>query len=112
MIWDTVVSAVQGHEKVDGVDLKNTKTGEKTFLPVEGVFVFVGIRPNTAFLGDLVELDRGGFVITDSEMAASRPGVFAAGDIRSKELRQISTAVGDGATAAFNAQRYLENLND
>ena len=112
VIWDTVVTAIQGHEKVDGVDLKNDKTGEKSFLPVEGVFVFVGIRPNTAFLGDLVERDRGGFVITDSEMAASRPGVFAAGDIRAKDLRQISTAVGDGATAAFNAQRYLENLND
>jgi thioredoxin reductase (NADPH) len=75
---------------------------------VGGVFFYVGMTPNTDFLGGLVETDPAGFIITDPEMACSRAGVFAAGDVRVKTLRQITTAVGDGATAAYSAQHYLE----
>jgi thioredoxin reductase (NADPH) len=76
---------------------------------VDGVFVFVGLKPNTDFLSDLADMDPRGFIITDAEMATRTPGLFAAGDCRAKSLRQISTAVGDGAVAAFAAERYLES---
>jgi len=77
---------------------------------VDGVFVFIGYNPNNELVKGLLELDSAGFVTTDNDMQTSVPGVFAAGDIRSKLLRQISTAVGEGATAAFAAERYLENM--
>ncbi len=112
VIWDTAVEAVDGQEKVDAVRLVNLRTGERRTLPVDGVFVFVGSRPMTAFVQGLLDLDGNGFILTDTEMATKLPGVFAAGDCRHKQLRQISTAVGDGATAAFSAQRYLESLAD
>ena len=77
-------------------------------LSVNGVFPFVGQRPTTEFLQGFVELDASGFVITDADLATSQPGVFAAGDVRVKRLRQIATAVGDGANAAYMAEKYLE----
>jgi len=77
---------------------------------VGGVFFYVGLHPNSEGFRDLVTTDERGFVITDDRMSCSKPGIFAAGDIRSKILRQISTAVGDGAVAAYSAQHYLENL--
>jgi thioredoxin reductase (NADPH) len=79
-------------------------------LPVQGVFVFIGVIPNNQLAKDLMELDERGFVVTNNSMETSVEGVFAVGDIRSKVLWQISTAVGDGATAAFAAERYIENL--
>jgi thioredoxin reductase (NADPH) len=78
-------------------------------LPVSGVFFYVGLHPNTGAFKGLIETDAQGFVVTDEGMATSKPGIFAAGDIRAKTLRQICTAVGDGGTAAFSAQHYLEN---
>jgi len=111
VVWDSVVERIEGGDKgVSGVGLKNVKTGKSSSLPVDGVFVWVGLTPTTKFCCDLVELNAQDFIVTDPEMATSRPGVFAAGDCRAKLLRQISTAVGDGATAAFAAERYLENL--
>ena len=111
VVWDTVPTAVVGENGVEGIDLKNVKTGSVSRLPVEGVFIFIGYSPNNDLVKGHVNLDKNGFVITDNDMATSVPGVFAAGDIRSKLLRQVSTAVGDGATAAVAAERYLDNLH-
>ena len=110
IIWDSIPERIVGEAGVEGIDLKNVKTGEKSSLSVQGVFVFIGYRPNNDLVKGLLELDELGFVITSNHMETSMPGVFAAGDIRSKLLRQIATAVGDGATAAFAAERYLESL--
>ena len=98
-----------GPEGVRGVGLRDVRSSEVSELPVSGVFVFVGIKPNSEFIPEEIERDPAGFIRTDQEMATAVGGVFAAGDIRAKELRQIVTAVGDGATAAFNAGRYIEN---
>jgi thioredoxin reductase (NADPH) len=110
IMWDTVPTRIVGDTEVKGVDLKNVKTGKTSHLPVQGVFVFVGYIPNTELVKDQLELDTLGFVVTNNDMQTSVPGVFAAGDIRSKILRQIATAVGEGATAAFAVERYLESL--
>lgn len=103
-----LVERVDGSSAVESVSLRDMETGQERVLPVAGVFFFVGLEPKTAFLGDLVERDKAGFIVTDDSMRTSRRGVLAAGDCRAKVLRQVSTAVGDGATAAFVAQRYLE----
>jgi thioredoxin reductase (NADPH) len=79
-------------------------------LKASGVFFYVGLRPNAEFLRGIVKMDGQGYVITDDHMATSAPGIFAAGDVRQKLLRQVTTAVGDGATAAFAAERYIESL--
>ncbi len=110
IIWDSIPKRIVGEAGVEGIDLKNVKTGEESHLPVQGVFVFIGYRPNNELVKNLLELDDRGFVVTNKFMETSEVGVFAAGDVRSKLLRQISTAVGDGATAAFAAERYLESL--
>ena len=109
IVWDTVPTRIAGEAGVEAVDLKNLKTGEASRLPVQGVFVFIGYDPNNDLVKGLVDLDKHGFIVTDNNMQTSVPGVFAAGDIRSKILRQISTAVGEGATAAFAAEKYLES---
>jgi len=106
--WDTVVKEIQGTQAVETIQLRNVKTKELSSLPVAGVFIFVGIVPNTAWLHDRVPLDEWGFIFTNAQMATSVPGIFAAGDVRNKLLRQIATAVGDGATAAFFAGSYLD----
>jgi thioredoxin reductase (NADPH) len=110
-VWDTVPTKVLGKNGVDTVELKNVKTGELSRKDVQGVFIFVGTQPNTELVKGLVDLDENGFIKTGDHMETSIPGVFAAGDIRSKILRQISTAVGEGAEASFSAQRYIENLD-
>jgi len=110
IVWDTIPMSIVGDTEVKGVDLKNVKTGKTSHLPVQGVFVFIGYIPNNELVKDQLELDPLGFVVTDNDMQTSVPGVFAAGDIRSKILRQIATAVGEGATAAFAVEKYLESL--
>lgn len=109
-IWDTIPIRITGSTVVEGVDLKNVKTGKEFHLPVDGVFAFIGYSPNNTLIEGQLELDEYGFVLTNNDMETSVPGVFAAGDIRSKLLRQVSTAVGEGATAAFAAERYIESL--
>ncbi|WP_449243925.1 thioredoxin-disulfide reductase [Desulfobacca acetoxidans] len=107
--WNTVVQEIFGDKNVTGIKVQDVKTGTVSTLPVTGVFVFVGIQPFTGWLGrGLLDMDAFGFIRTDEDMATSIPGIFAAGDVRVKLLRQISTAVGDGAVAAFAAEKYLE----
>jgi len=100
---------IVGSDGVEAIELKDLKEDRVYRKEVQGVFVFIGTIPNTELVRGILELDAQGFIITDQDMQTSIPGVFAAGDIRSKSLRQISTAVGDGATAAFAVQRYLES---
>jgi thioredoxin reductase (NADPH) len=107
-IWNTIPLKILGNDQVQGLLLRDLKSQREQELKVQGVFVFIGYAPNSAMVKDLVELDQMGFVITDADMRTSQEGMFAAGDIRAKSLRQISTAVGDGAIAANSALRYLE----
>ena len=106
--WNTTPERIVGSNDVEAIQLRSTVNDSVSELPVSGVFFYVGIKPNNEAFQGLVDADARGFVFTDEKMATSIPGIFAAGDIRAKELRQISTAVGDGATAAYSAQRYLE----
>lgn len=109
--WDTVVEEFHGNEQgLTGLKLKNVKTGETSSLAVTGTFVAIGINPNTEWLRDRLPMDEWGFIFTDLEMATTIPGVFAAGDVRAKNLWQIATAVGDGAVAANAAEHYLRSL--
>ncbi len=108
--WDTVVTGFQGQDALQGVELKNVKTSATTTLQVAGVFIAIGMVPNTAWLKNLVTLDQWGFILTNEIMATNIPGIFAAGDVRAKLERQISTAVGDGTIATIAAERYLEGI--
>ena len=109
-IWDSVPVKILGEQGVEGIELKNVKTQAVSRRNVQGVFVFIGTVPNTDIVKGLIRLDENGFVVTDDNMQTSVPGVFAAGDIRSKLFRQISTAVGEGAAASYTVERYLERL--
>jgi thioredoxin reductase (NADPH) len=110
-IWDTAPLRILGENDVEGIELKHLKTGDIYQKSVKGVFVFVGTIPNTELVKGMAKLDENGFIITDDNMQTSIPGVFAAGDIRSKLFRQISTAVGEGAAASYSAEKYLESLH-
>jgi thioredoxin reductase (NADPH) len=110
-IWDTIPLRILGENGVEGIELKNVKTGEISRKEAQGVFIFIGTKPNADLINGMVKQDESGFVVSNDKMETSVPGVFAAGDIRSKPWRQISTAVGEGATAAFYAEKYLEDLN-
>ena len=110
ILWDMIVTKVDGKNGVDALALKNVKTQESRDLKVSGVFFYVGWLPLTGFLKGIVNLDSAGYVLTDENMATSAKGIFAAGDVRQKILRQVATAVGDGAIAAFSAERYIESL--
>jgi len=109
ILWDTVATGVDGFFGIEGVHVKNVKTGEEKSLKADGCFLWVGTTPNTQFLNDLLDTDAYGFIRADARMQTSVPGVFAAGDVRDTPLRQVSTAVGDGAIAAVSAEHYLEN---
>jgi thioredoxin reductase (NADPH) len=110
ILWDTVVTGVRGFRGVEAVYLRQVKTGETRELPVEGFFVWVGIAPNADFVAGQLPQDPWGFILTDVQMATDVPGVFAAGDVRHTPLRQITTAVGDGALAAHSAEHYLNSV--
>jgi thioredoxin reductase (NADPH) len=108
-LWNSVVQEIKGQQVVRSVTVKNVKTGELKEISTEGVFLFVGLSPRTEFLKGLVEMDEGRYIFTNENGETSVPGIFAAGDCRKKMLRQIATAAGDGATAAFAAEKYLED---
>jgi thioredoxin reductase (NADPH) len=104
---NTTVEEILGHEAVTGVRLRDRSTGALRVQPASGVFINVGLEPNTGFLNGLVALDASGHIETDLMMATSRPGIFAAGDIRSRSVALLAAVAGDGATAAIAAFRYL-----
>jgi thioredoxin reductase (NADPH) len=104
-VVDEIVGQPTG---VSGLKLRNVKTGAESDLDVTGVFVFIGFTPNTASIKEHVDHDEFGYIVTDCDMRTSIPGLFAAGDLRSQLVRQITTAVGDATTAVFAAERYLK----
>ncbi len=110
-LWHTQVRKVEGDASgLKAVELIDSKSGQTRSLPLEGLFVAIGVTPKAHFLADLLELDAEGHILTDAECRTSMPGVFAAGDVRKKILKQIATAVGDGAVAAIMAEKYLDEL--
>ncbi|MBN2282989.1 MAG: thioredoxin-disulfide reductase [Deltaproteobacteria bacterium] len=109
--WDSVVEEIMGDAAgVTGLKLRNVNDKSLQDLQVDGVFVFIGLDPNTALVKDLVKCDDRGYIITDSDMKTSVRGIFACGDCIRKTLRQVITACGDGATAAFNAELHVDEL--
>lgn len=107
--WDSVVKSIGGGASVEHVILQNVHTKEENHLPVDGVFVLIGLDPNTKLLDGRITLDDMGYIVTDESMRTNIPGVFAAGDVRQKLLRQIVTACADGAIAATAAEKYVED---
>ncbi|MDH4029081.1 MAG: thioredoxin-disulfide reductase [Nitrospirota bacterium] len=108
-IWDSVPEKIEGDDSgVTAVNIKNLKTGERSVLAVHGIFIYIGYNPNTDFLDGLVTLDNNRYIVSNDAMTTSSPGIFVAGDVRLKPLKQIATAVGDGATAAIAAEKYIE----
>jgi len=113
VLWNSVVSEVKGDNTgMTSVDLRDTRSGETRNLPLQGLFVAIGVTPKAHFLAEVLELDDDGHILTDAECRTSMPGVFAAGDVRKKLLKQIATAVGDGAVAAIVAEKYIDELNN
>jgi thioredoxin reductase (NADPH) len=106
-VMDTVVNQVDGENMVTGVETLNKKTGEKSTIPVNGVFMAVGTQPNTAGIEGLPDTDEKGYVIAGEDCVTSIPGIFAAGDLRTKQLRQVITAAADGANAITSVQSFL-----
>lgn len=108
--WNSTVDEIYGEQMVKGCVISDVKTDKKTKLDVDGVFVLIGNHPNTAILDGQVTLDSDGYIITNENMATNIPGVFAAGDVRHKLLRQIITATADGAIAAVAAEKFIEGV--
>jgi thioredoxin reductase (NADPH) len=111
-IWSTVIEEIIGDKFLSGIKLRNLKTGQSSVLKVEGVFVAVGLEPNSRQFSDVVELDDTGYIVTDETMATSALGIFAAGDIRRNSPRQVGAAVGDGVTAAISAFKYVQEISN
>ncbi|MBG9982671.1 thioredoxin-disulfide reductase [Aerococcaceae bacterium DSM 111020] len=109
-IWDTVVESINGDMMVESVTLKNVKTNEVTDLKTNGVFVYIGIVPNSQIVSELGITTPEGWIVTNDIMETSIPGVFAIGDVREKHLRQVATAVGDGSIAGQRAYDYIQSL--
>lgn len=111
ILWDTVVKEIHGDDQVQKITVTNVKTEEDIQLDVGGVFIAVGIIPNTEIFRNLVQLDSGGYIAAPESCITSAPGIFAAGDVRRKKLRQIITAAADGANAVTSVQEYLLTLS-
>ncbi|MCM0648227.1 FAD-dependent oxidoreductase [Clostridium swellfunianum] len=106
-VWNTIVNSFEGEERLNKVVLKNTKTGELIDIPVDGCFLFIGYVPNTEIFKGQINLNIQGYVITNENMETNVDGVFAVGDVREKFLKQVATAVGDGAIAGVGAEKYI-----
>lgn len=111
-IWDTVVEEIVGTEAVKAVCLKNLKTGQVSELPTDGVFIFIGHTPNTQLFQGQLEMDEGGYLVTDRLMRTNIPGVFAGGEVADPHYRQVITSAGMGAAAAIQANHYLDSMNN
>jgi len=107
---NSVATEVLGKSKCEGLKVKDVKDGKEKTLKADGIFVLIGISPNSEAVKGILKLDDRGYIITDDDMRTSVEGIFACGDVRKKLLRQVVTATGDGATAAFNAQHYVERI--
>ncbi|GAI85738.1 unnamed protein product, partial [marine sediment metagenome] len=105
--WNTVVEEIEGGDSVNQIRLRQVQTGEKSALEVAGIFVSIGLKPDTDYLKGVLPLDEAGYIITTDKMETEIPGVFAAGDIRHNSPRQIIAAAGDGATAAIYAEKFI-----
>ncbi|HEX7555320.1 MAG TPA: FAD-dependent oxidoreductase, partial [Leptolinea sp.] len=108
-VWNSIVEGVSGDNAVSTLQLKNTVTGEKTSLAVDGLFIFIGHTPNTALFKDQIELDNLGFIKVNNLMETNIPGVFAAGEVADSHFRQVITSAGMGGAAAIQATHFLEN---
>lgn len=106
-LWDSVVEEIMGEFGVEGLKIRSLTTQETTELAVDGLFVAIGLNPNISLINGKVQQNKDGYIITDERMQTSIPGVFAAGDIRHKFLRQVITAAADGATASYSAELYI-----
>jgi thioredoxin reductase (NADPH) len=109
-IWNSVVTSIEGDNKVQSVVLKNVVTGEVSDLPADGVFVYVGHFPNNSLFTGKLTMDEHGYLVTDKLMRTSVPGIFAAGEIQDPRFRQVATSAGQGVQAALSAQRFLDEL--
>ncbi len=107
ILWDMVIEKIEGEDQVEQLQIRNVKSDEVSTLPVAGVFIAVGIQPNSEEFQELVPCDKQGYIIAGENCASKVPGIFAAGDVRTKDLRQIITAVSDGACAVAGVQHYL-----
>lgn len=107
MCWEQVCEKIEGEDQVERILLKNVKTGEYREISVDGVFIAVGIHPNSEFCQGILDMDESGYILAEEDGYTNVPGIFAAGDVRSKKLRQIVTAVSDGANAVSSVQEYL-----
>lgn len=110
-IWDSVVKEIKGENRVESVVIENVKTGQVTEQAFGGVFIYVGLDPVSDFVQELQIRDQAGWIVTDDHMKTSVAGVFAAGDVRQKDLRQVTTAVGDGAIAGQEVYKYITEHN-
>lgn len=110
ILWETVIESINGSKSVESIDINNTKTGEKSNIALDGVFIAIGSIPKTDFLKGLVEMDEDGYVISDETGITNAKGIFVAGDVRVKNLRQIITAAADGANSVNSVERYLETF--
>jgi thioredoxin reductase (NADPH) len=108
IIYDTVVNSIEGTASVESINIHNNKTEENSNLKVDGIFIAVGTVPNTGFLSDLVAVDSKGYIVADETCKTSREGIYAAGDVRTKQLRQVITATADGANAITSIQYYFQ----
>lgn len=107
---NSVITAIKGEKAVESVRIKDVRDGSEKDIPCQGVFIFVGIAPNSILLKDKVKTDDKGYILTDGDMNTSSEGIFACGDVRKKTLQQVVVATGEGAQAAVSAQRYVETL--
>jgi thioredoxin reductase (NADPH) len=106
-VWDSVVTGINGDDKVTGIEVENVKTRAKKEIKLDGIFIAIGVIPNSELVQGKVEMNESNYILTDDSMRTNVPGVFAAGDIRQKPLLQLVTAAADGAIAAYSAQKYI-----
>jgi len=112
LVWDSVIDEILGEQKVEGVKVKNLKTGELSILPCDGVFVAIGFEPNTKIFGRQIKLDEKGYILTEHGTKTSVEGVFVAGDVHDYKYRQAVTAAGEGCKAAMDALTFLEEQKE